>query len=102
MKMYLLCDNKDTLNGMRLAGVDGVVVKSASEFRTELEKVTQDMEIAILLINEKLCDSDREYVNTIKLKYSQPLIVEIPDRNGTGRSENFITAYVKDAIGVSL
>ena len=24
MKMYLLCDNKDTLNGMRLAGVDGV------------------------------------------------------------------------------
>ena len=102
MKMFLLCDNKDTLNGMRLAGVDGVVVKSASAFHTELEKALQDKETAILLINEKLCEYDRVYVNNIKLKYKQPLIVEIPDRNGTGRSENFITAYVKDAIGVSL
>ena len=26
MKMYLISDNVDTLTGMRLAGVDGVVV----------------------------------------------------------------------------
>ena len=26
MKMYLISDNVDTLTGMRLAGVDGIVV----------------------------------------------------------------------------
>ena len=26
MKMYLISDNLDTLTGMRLAGVDGIVV----------------------------------------------------------------------------
>ena len=102
MKMYVLCDNKDTLNGMRLAGVDGTVIDNAAAFHAALERVAQDKDIAILLINEKLCGYDRGYVNTIKLKYKQPLIVEIPDRTGTGRSENFITSYVKDAIGVSL
>ena len=27
MRMYLISDNADTLTGMRLAGVDGVIVK---------------------------------------------------------------------------
>ena len=27
MRMYLISDNTDTLTGMRLAGVDGVIVK---------------------------------------------------------------------------
>ena len=33
MKMYLISDNIDTLTGMRLAGVDGVVVHERNELR---------------------------------------------------------------------
>ena len=33
MKMYLISDNVDTLTGMRLAGVDGVVVHERDELK---------------------------------------------------------------------
>ncbi len=33
MKMYLISDNVDTYTGMRLAGVDGVVVHERDELR---------------------------------------------------------------------
>ena len=31
MKMYLISDNLDTLTGMRLAGVDGIVVHERND-----------------------------------------------------------------------
>ena len=37
MKMYLISDNVDTLTGMRLAGVDGIVVHEREELREALE-----------------------------------------------------------------
>lgn len=33
MKMYLISDNVDTYTGMRLAGVDGVVVHKRDELK---------------------------------------------------------------------
>ena len=38
MKMYLISDNVDTLTGMRLAGVDGVVVHERDELKEVIEK----------------------------------------------------------------
>ena len=38
----------------------------------------------------------------LKLNRKQPLIVEIPDRHGNGRTKDSITKYVQDAIGVKL
>ena len=38
----------------------------------------------------------------IKLKRKLPLLVEIPDRHGTGRKKDFITSYVNEAIGLKL
>ena len=53
MKMYLISDNIDTQTGMRLAGVDGVVVHEREELRTALETALADKEIGILLLTEK-------------------------------------------------
>ena len=39
MKMFLISDNVDTYTGMRLAGVDGVVVHEREELRDALENV---------------------------------------------------------------
>ena len=38
MKMYLISDNVDTYTGMRLAGVDGVVVHERDELKTSFGK----------------------------------------------------------------
>ena len=45
MKMYLISDNVDTLTGMRLAGVDGVVVHERDELKEVIEKAMSDPEI---------------------------------------------------------
>ena len=102
MKMYLISDNIDTQTGMRLAGVDGVVVHEREELRQALEKALADKEIGILLLTEKFGREFPEIVDDVKLNHRVPLIVEIPDRHGTGRKPDFITSYVNEAIGLKL
>lgn len=102
MKMFLISDNIDTYTGMRLAGVDGVVVHDKQVLSDKLNQVLADKDLGILLITEKLSHEFPEVINDIKLNRKLPLVVEIPDRHGTGRRPDFITAYVNEAIGLKL
>lgn len=102
MKMFLISDNVDTYTGMRLAGVEGVVIHSKKHLKQQLEKAVADKELGILLITEKFGREFPEIIDDIKLNRRLPLIVEIPDRHGTGRKPDFITSYVNEAIGLKL
>lgn len=102
MRMYLISDNIDTYTGMQLAGVDGIVVHTKPELKEILDQVLIDSTIGILLITEKLSTEFPDIINDIKLNRKLPLIVEIPDRHGTGRKKDFITSYVNEAIGLKL
>ena len=102
MKIYLISDNVDTRTGLRLVGIDGAVVHTRAELKEQLEKVTRNREIGIVLIMEKLSRQFPDMINEIKLTMKTPLLVEIPDRHGTGREKDFLTAYVREAIGVKL
>lgn len=102
MKMFLISDNVDTYTGLRLAGVEGVVVHEREELKAELEKVLSDKEIGIVLLTEKFGRDFPDLIDEVKLDRRVPLFVEIPDRHGTGRSKNFITDYVNQAIGLKL
>lgn len=102
MRMYLISDNVDTYTGMRLAGVDGVVIHSKKHLKQQLDKVIADKTIGIVLITEKFGREFPEIIDDVKLNRRLPLIVEIPDRHGTGRKPDFITSYVNEAIGLKL
>lgn len=102
MKMFLISDNVDTYTGMRLAGIEGVVVHEREELERELDRVLQDSEIGIVLLTEKFQRDFPDLVDEAKMKHRLPLFVEIPDRHGTGRSRNFITDYMSEAIGLRL
>ena len=102
MKMYLISDNIDTWTGMRLAGVEGAVVHEREELKQELDKVLADKDIGIILLTEKFGREFPEIIDNVKLERRPPLIVEIPDRHGTGRKPDFITSYVNEAIGLKL
>lgn len=102
MKMYLISDNVDTYTGMRLAGVDGVVVHERGELYEALQNVIKDKEVGIVLLTEKFGREFPEIIDDIKLKRKMPLLVGIPDRHGTGRKKDFITSYVNEAIGLKL
>lgn len=101
MKMFLISDNIDTCTGMRLAGVEGVVVHEKDELQRELDKVMADKEVGIVLLTEGFGRRFPDIVNRVKLN-KIPLFVEIPDRHGTGRKPDFITSYVNEAIGLKL
>ncbi len=102
MKMYLISDNRDTYTGMRLAGVEGVIVHERQELKDALEQVFQDKEIGIVLLTEKFGREFPDLIDDVKLNRRLPLLIEIPDRHGTGRNANFITDYVSEAIGLKL
>ena len=96
MKIYLVSDNVDTLVGMRLAGIEGCELKKA------IDHALEDKEIGILLLTEKFGREYPELINKVKLDHKLPLIIEVPDRHGTGRKPDFITSYVNEAIGLKL
>ncbi len=102
MKLFVISDNVDTQTGMRLAGTEGVVVHEREEFEDAIRDVLKDKEIGVLLITEKLAKDFPEMVSELKVSVSLPLVVEIPDRHGTGRAPDSITSYVKEAIGVKI
>lgn len=102
MRMFLISDNVDTLTGMRLAGIEGVVVHEKPEIKEALDKVLSNPDIGIILMTEKLGKEIPEIVNDIKLNRTFPLLLEIPDRHGSGRRPDFITAYINEAIGIKI
>lgn len=102
MKFHLISDNNDTKMGMRLAGVEGVVVHTAEETEAQLRRAVEDQDIGIILITEKLTLLCPDLIYDLKLKYTRPLIIAIPDRHGSGRGEDSVTQYVRDAIGVRI
>ena len=102
MKLYLISDNIDTCTGMRLAGIEGAVVHEKEELKAELNRAMADKDIAVVVLTEKFGQEFPEVIAEARQGRSLPLLIEIPDRHGTTRGENFITSYVNEAIGVKL
>ncbi|MGI5893130.1 MAG: V-type ATP synthase subunit F [Candidatus Merdivicinus sp.] len=102
MRMFVISDNNDTYVGMRLAGIEGVVVHEYDEIARELNRVVEDEEIGIVLMTKKLISISRDLVYDIKLNRQRPLIVEIPDRHGDSSIGDSITTYIQEAVGIKI
>jgi len=102
MKVFILSDNTHTLTGMRLSGVEGVVVHEKEDILKELAKVKEKRDIGILLITELLAERVQLELNEMKLSRSLPIIVEIPDRHGTRQPPDFLTKYIRESIGLKI
>lgn len=89
MKMYLISDNTDTLTGMRLAGVEGILVRSRDQVKKALEDAVSDKDNGILLLTESLGKQYPDLVRITRTGHKMPLLIEIPDRHGTGPETGF-------------
>ena len=101
MKFFLISDNVDTAVGLRLAGIEGVVVHTSQEVCDAMEQAISDPEVGLILMTSKLVGLCRAQVYEKKLTLSRPLIVEIPDRHG-GNTGDAMLQYLREAIGVKL
>ncbi|MFA7106466.1 MAG: V-type ATP synthase subunit F, partial [Candidatus Izemoplasmatales bacterium] len=67
MKFFLITDNVDTLMGMRLVGIEGVVLDDRSKVLMELERILHDESIGILMITTKLVELCPDVISELKL-----------------------------------
>jgi V/A-type H+-transporting ATPase subunit F len=102
MKLFLISDETDTLMGMRLAGVEGVQAKTKEEAEAEIRKAVADPEIGILMITTPLTELCRDLVVDRKLNYKRPLLIEVPDRGGSGGLVTALERYVSEAVGIKI
>lgn len=99
MKSFLISDNKDTLIGMKLAGISGTICEDKQSLLDLIEEKIKDPEIGIILVTDKvkmLADSE---IMDYKIKEIDTLITEIPSMNSKYKSD-YITRYIRESIGV--
>ena len=102
MKIFLIANNTETFVGMRLAGIDGVIVHEDEEFFTEFDRAFADKEVGIVLIMDELYDKYSEFILDKKLNSPMPLIVSIPARNGQAAITKAVSSYIETAIGAKV
>ena len=102
MRFFVVSDNTDTVTGFRLAGIEGVRAQTPDAVREAVSDAIANPDIGVLLITEKLAAMVPELMFELKIKLHGTLVVEIPDRHGTGRSPDSITRYIREAIGIKI
>lgn len=100
MKSFLISDNKDTWVGMKLAGIDGIILHEREEVLDAVKNAIKQDEIGIIILTEKAANLIRDEVLMFKMKCKKPLIIEIPDRHGSSHAHGMILDYIGQSIGI--
>jgi V/A-type H+-transporting ATPase subunit F len=103
MKIYCISDNIDTNIGLRLVGINGVVIHEKEKVIAEINRVRKKSDIGVLLITRKLAELVPDLIDELKLSAELPLVLEIPDRHVDPEEEpEYITKYVQESIGIKI
>lgn len=102
MKYFVITDSTDTQVGLRLAGIDGLVVREEATARSAITAAVADPSVGVLLVTEGLATQCADLLAPVKMSAHRPLVVEIPDRHSSGRTPDSITRYIREAIGVKI
>lgn len=101
MRSYLICNNQDTLLGMRLAGIEGIIVGTKEKTLEVLDTVMSDNRIGIVIITEKILAMAEDEIMKLKLERDYPLIIAIPDKDKDKR-EDYIAKYIRESVGIKI
>lgn len=101
MKIFLIGD-ETTVLGYSLAGIHGVVVNNAEEAAEALETATQDPDMGIVLITQRMAAEVQPVVDEAKLKMATPIVLEIPDRSGPVEDKEAALDIVQRLIGIKV
>lgn len=102
MRGFLISDNHDTQVLLKLAGISGVVAHGREECLKAFRSALDMKDLGLLLVTELVAASIPDEVNQVRESLSLPLLVEIPDRHGTRRGDDFLTRYIHETIGVKV
>ncbi len=103
MKGFLISDNHDSVVLLRLAGIPGVMAHGAEETAAAVQDVLEKRhDVGVLVLTERAAATVPALVKALRERDEPPLLVEIPDRHGSLRGADFLTRYIREAIGVKV
>jgi V/A-type H+-transporting ATPase subunit F len=98
----LVIGSEDAVWGFALAGVRGKVVKSGEELNQTLDTVLADNTVDIVLVTEDVADWARQRVDTLKIRSTRPLVIEIPGPAGPDPDQPTLSEIIRRTIGVKI
>ena len=101
MRSVIVADNKETVIGLRLAGVDGRLIKNDENVMKLIDELISDENIGIIMITQKIFFKNYDELLERKLKEKETLIIEIPGFNEKAK-ESSISDHIQSSIGVKL
>jgi vacuolar-type H+-ATPase subunit F/Vma7 len=93
---------QDTVWGFALAGAQGRVVTSPEEVHAALDEVMASGEFGIILITDDVADLARDRVDTLIVRSSAPLVVEIPGPGGPRGDRPPLGEVLRRTLGVKI
>ncbi len=100
MKMYLISDNAETYEGLRMAGVDGTVAHTGEAVMTAFYAAANDADIAIIAVTEKAYSFAAEKIDNYMASHTRPIVTRIPDRHGSQSKSDSMSEFIKSGIGL--
>ncbi|MGM0379011.1 MAG: V-type ATP synthase subunit F [Bacillota bacterium] len=101
MKSIVLTDSKETIIGLRLAGIKGELIDDSDKLLDLIDNLIQDENIGIILITQNLFNKYNEKIMDKKLSSSETLIMEIPGFDEDIKTGK-LTDYISESIGMDL
>ena len=99
MRAYLISDNAETYEGMRLAGIDGMVTESPALIGKALLSLSHSADCALILITERAYELAREEVDAFMATHTRPIVTRIPDRHGSAGQQG-VSNFFQNGIGL--
>lgn len=99
--MFCISDNNDSCIGLKLSGVDGVVVHTRDELEAAVEMIAARSDIGLVLFTPKVREIDPQYINESFGGKGKPLFYEIPDRHSKNHADS-IREYLKTSVGLEI
>ena len=99
MKILLIGD-EFTVLGYSLVGIRGLEVNNKQEAADALKKATQDPDVGIVLITQRIASEIQSLVDEAKLKMATPIVLEIPDRHGPVEGRESALDIVQRLMGI--
>jgi len=98
----LVIGSEDAVWGFALAGVRGQVVTTAEELNRALDTTLAEERTDIVLVTEDVADLARQRVDTLKIRSTRPLVVEIPGPAGPNPDQPPLSEVIRKTIGVRI
>ena len=101
MRSIIVTDNDETVIGLRLAGVEGKLVKNDESVLMIIDELIMNENIGIIMITQNIFTKNQEELLLRKLKEKETLIIEIPGFNEKPK-KSLISEHIQSSIGLKL